>query len=218
MMQRRRGIGGVVAVCVAVAVAQSGEARACPIKHNELAVVLGISGGAPVTVRVSLREGAASEDEPPRWTGDAVIEHGGKRVAIGAIDSKRSVRDEISRLIAASRTEAAQLPGFAAARRGQSQSCGEHPERRCGGAVLDAGRQELKVGGSEVSTSSLSFEPRVVTGVVEYVAGGRRFVVVNIGDGDPRFSSTIEVCDEGCRVFTTLHHGEQVDVVVDMAQ
>ncbi|MGN6104858.1 MAG: hypothetical protein ACTHU0_07135 [Kofleriaceae bacterium] len=217
-MQRRLGFGGVVAACVAVAMVQAGEARACPIKHNDLAVVLGISGGAPVTVRVSLREGSASEVEPPRWSGDAVLEHGGKRVAIGAIDPKRTVRDEISRLIAASRTEAAQLPGFAAARRLQSRNCGEHPERRCGRAVLDAGRQELKIGGAEVSTSSLSFEPRVVTGVVEYVAGGRRFAVVNVGQGDPRFSSTIEVCDGGCRVFTTLHHGEQADVVVDMAQ
>jgi hypothetical protein len=43
--------------------------------------------------------------------------------------------------------------------------------------------------------------------------------VVNIGGGDPRFSTSVSTCDGGaCRDITTLHHGEQSDVVIVTAR
>lgn len=204
---------------LAALVASSAPAHACPMKSNELVIVLGVAGGEPVTLRLSISEDGKMTSE---WRGRAALEHGTRALWSDTIASAENIDGELARVIARARVDARALRGFVPAVRTAVADCTDRPRMRCGAVHLAGKGTALRVGST---THALAMPPRLsnltpedlaLTGVVTYRAGRRTFTVVNVGSGDPKFSTLVRLCeDKRCRDITTLHHGEQADVVID---
>ncbi|MFN0245739.1 MAG: hypothetical protein ACKV2T_02450 [Kofleriaceae bacterium] len=109
-----------------------------------------------------------------------------------------------------SRDRAKKLDGFVAAAQVDATDCAETPTDRCGLARVN--KTKLRVGTIE---TTLAEEQAAIIGVVRYRAGDTEIAVINVGHGDSRFSTSVRPCNtQGCRTITTLHHGEQKDIVV----
>lgn len=210
----------LVAIIVGLCLEPS-PAQACAMKINELVVVLGVADGDVVLVRIRFAE----DDSGPkpgatRWRGSATFEVGTKTtVALGTMDPKAKPSDELDRLIGLGRAETAHLAKFTAATRTAVEDCSSKPKSKCGSALLRKRGKELVVGRKVHADPGAGLgamaEDLVVTSVVSYSADKTRIDVVNVGVGDPSFSSRLESCETTpCRPIWTLHHGEQRDVVV----
>jgi len=208
----------VFALAATLLALDPGSARACADKSNEISVVLGVAGDKVVVVRVGLHESSTSEASSA-WSGTTTLHVGVRRIAtVGSIDPKAKAGDEVDRMIALARVQAERLPDFVAAKRISAQDCTSNPSRTCGGVILDKAGTRLRIGAKATPFASplpnVAADELEVTGVVRYQAGSTEVTVVNVGHGNPRFATSVRSCDHGCREITTLHHGEQADVVV----
>lgn len=185
-------------------------ADACAVKSNDIAIVVGVVGAEVATLRIDLSEGERAESmTDTEWRGDAMLVVGGAATPIGRIDPTRDPNVEIDRLTTVARDRAKKLANFVAATQVDQTDCIDAPANRCGGASLKG--KTLRVG----KTETVVHMEGKITGVVRYRAGETEISVVNIGTGDPRFSTGVRPCNaQGCRQITTLHHGDQKDIVV----
>jgi len=193
-----------------VTAASPREARACAIKDNDVAIVLGMVGDEVATLRVALHEQERGESmTDTEWSGSATLVIGTTRLPIGELDPTRAPEAELVRLTAAARSQASKLAGFVPATQLGQTDCSEAPGARCSVARLRG--TTLRVGKQRVT-----FEEEVaITGVVRYRAGDATIVVVNVGTGDPQFTTSVKPCTaDGCRFIPTLHHGAQQDIVL----
>jgi|GEM_PF-5894478 len=183
---------------------------ACAIKDNDVAIVVGMVGTDVATLRIALHEQEKANDMvDSEWSGAATLVIGTKATSIGKIDPKRDPNLEIDRLETLARDRAKKLSGFVAAVQLDQTECAETPAERCGTATLKG--TTLLV--AKIATT-IDADQRI-TGVVRYRAGTTEISVVNIGIGDPKFSTGVRPCNaQGCRSITTLHHGVQKDIVV----
>lgn len=195
-------------------------ADACAVKHNEIVIVLGVAHGDLVTLRIDLAERELDgEMVKTGWHGAARYEIGTRSSArLGSLDPKADASREIDRLIGRARASAAKLPGFVSARRVSATDCTINPTKNCGDAALENHGAELRVGTVRRPFTIKDVSARgelAVLGVVRYRVGADDVTVVNVGIGGTKFSRTLRSCEASpCREITTLHHGEQVDVVV----
>lgn len=186
------------------------EASACAIKDNDVAIVLGMVGDEVATLRVALHEQERDESmTDTEWSGAATLVIGATRIAIGALDPARAPEAELVRLTALARDEAKKLAGFVPATQLGQTDCADTPGSRCSVARLRG--TTLRVGKQRVTVE----DEVAITGVVRYRAGDATIVVVNVGTGDPRFTTSVKPCTtDGCRLIPTLHHGAQHDIVL----
>jgi hypothetical protein len=178
-------------------------AHACAIKNNDVAIVVGVVGSEVATLRIALHEGerAGGEMMDTEWSGAATLVIGATTTKLGRIDPEVDPALEIERLTTLARDRAKKLTGFVAATQVDQTDCSETPSDRCGLA---------RVNGTKLRDADVS-----ITGVVRYRAGDTEIAVINVGGGDPKFSTSVRPCNaQGCRTITTLHHGEQKDIVV----
>lgn len=191
-----------------------GTASACPMKDNAIAIVLGVVEDEIVSMRIAL-----SEDSNSHWSGTAKLHIGQHVGVVGSIDPKANPNTELDRLIRAARAKAMKVTGFRPARQVSAKDCTSKPSTRCGDVALENDGATLRVNKlrTPLSVSLRNLEPEdlQVTGVVRYQAGKTEIAVVNVGSGDPTFATSVRTCEgKRCRPITTLHHGEQTDVVV----
>ncbi len=211
------------AVAAAALASAPRPAAACATKHNEVAIVLGLAGDEVVTVRIALREVDTDDVGGSEWMGTATLEVvRGERVdrtVIGHLASAAAPEPELARLLRAARARAARLPGFTPAHLVATRDCTTRPRARCGDVAVERQGTQLRIGGRRVplvvGLADVAPEHLVVTGFVTYRAGATEVTVANVGRGDPRFATTLDLCEDGrCRPITTLHHGAQTDVLV----
>jgi hypothetical protein len=186
-------------------------AHACAIKNNDVAIVVGVVGSDVATLRIALHEGerAGGEMMDTEWSGAATLVIGATTTKLGRIDPKLDPALEIERLTTLARDRAKKLTGFVAATQVDQTDCSETPSDRCGLARVNG--TKLRVAKAEATLDA----DVSITGIVRYRAGDTEIAVINVGGGDPKFSTSVRPCNaQGCRTITTLHHGEQKDIVV----
>ncbi|MGE0399260.1 MAG: hypothetical protein AB7T06_21290 [Kofleriaceae bacterium] len=185
-------------------------ADACAIKDNDVAIVVGVVGPDVATLRISLheqeRDGSMVDSE---WSGAATLVIGSTSTPLGTIDPKRDPNLEIDRLTTLALDRAKKLSGFVAATQVDQTDCSETPSDRCGLARLKG--TSLRVGRTETTIA----DDQRITGIVRYRAGDTEIAVVNVGTGNATFATGVRPCNaQGCRTITTLHHGDQRDIVI----
>ena len=193
-----------------IAAALPSPADACAIKDNDVAIVVGVVGGQVATLRIALHEQERPTSETDtQWSGQATLVIGTTATSIGRIDPQRDPELELDRLTTLAHDHAKKLAGFQAATQIDQRDCSETPGARCGSARLDGTTLHV------AKTQTIVDAEVAITGVVRYRAGDTEISVVNIGHGDPRFTTVVRPCSvHSCRTIPTLHHGEQKDIVV----
>jgi hypothetical protein len=198
----------LAATVVVVALAPR-PAHACAIKNNDVAIVVGVVGSEVATLRIALHEGDGPVEGSSRWSGSATLVLGATTTKLGRIDPEVDPALEIERLTTLARDRAKKLAGFVAAAQVDHTDCSETPSDRCGLARVNG--TKLRVAKAEATLDA----DVSITGVVRYRAGDTEIAVINEGGGDPKFSTSVRPCNaQGCRTITTLHHGEQKDIVI----
>lgn len=209
----------VLAAAVAFAALVPSDADACAVKANDVAIVLGLAGDDVVVMRLSLHRVEVNEGES-RWEGEATLHVGARALGkVGDISTTAEPDKELTRLVGVARRKAKAIDGFVLAREATSRDCSEKPSVTCGDVAIESAGKQLRVGKTKVKLDAkipdVDPENLEVIGVVRYTSGSTEIAVVNVGVGDPRFSQSLPLCEGArCRDITTLHHGQQRDVIV----
>lgn len=207
----------IVAIIIVTAWTAPRDANACSDKHNQLAIVLGMVGSGIVTLHIDLRE--SGDLVASQWSGTATLSIDGQTVTIGAIDPARDPSKELERLVAAARAQAALRKDFQPAREDARVDCSERMHGLCTRIHIEAHAGELTIDRNHfplpATVDREVLDSARVTGVVRYRIGQATMLAINIGIGSAKFASALRMCTAPtCSTITTLHHGEQLDIVV----